>query len=134
LHRAKGLEFDTVILPGLARPPNRGGTEILRWRRRPCGLLLAPMTARGADTDPVYAYLRRLADGEESAELGRLLYVGSTRAKRRLHLTAVLEAERKNDGPLAWKAPPAGSALAKFWHSLPAPLPPPGVGNDLPPG
>ena len=101
LHRAKGLEFDTVILPGLARPPNRGGTEILRWRRRPRGLLLAPMKARGAETDPVYAYLKRLADGEESAELGRLLYVGCTRAKRRLHLTGVLDAGRKNDGPLA---------------------------------
>jgi len=133
LHRAKGLEFDTVILPGLARPPNRGGTEILRWRRRPSGLLLAPMKARGAETDPVYAYLRRLADGEESAELGRLLYVGCTRAKRRLHLTAVLEAEHRNDSPLAWKVPPAGSALAKFWHSLPTPVPPPLVANDLPP-
>ena len=133
LHRAKGLEFDTVILPGLARPPNRGGAEILRWRRRPRGLLLAPMKARGAETDPVYAYLRRLADGEESAELWRLLYVGCTRAKRRLHLTGVLEAGRKHDGPLAWKAPPAGSALAKFWPALGAALPPPVAGNDLPP-
>jgi hypothetical protein len=133
LHRAKGLEFDTVILPGLARPPNRGGAEILRWRRRPCGLLLAPMKARGADTDPVYAYLKRLADGEENAELGRLLYVGCTRAKRRLHLTGVLEAGRKIDGPLAWKAPPAGSALAKFWHALGDALQPAVAANDLPP-
>ena len=31
-----------MILPGLARPPNRSGTEILRWRQRPRGLLLAP--------------------------------------------------------------------------------------------
>ena len=129
LHRAKGLEFDTVILPGLARLPNRGGAEILRWRRRPCGLLLAPMKARGADTDLVYAYLRRLADGEESAELSRLLYVGCTRAKRRLHLTGVLEALRKNDDPPAWKAPPPGSALAKFWHALGRELPPPIAAN-----
>ena len=114
LHRAKGLEFDTVILPGLARVPNRSGVEILRWRRRPRGLLLAPMKARGGEADPVFAYLKRLADGEESAELGRLLYVGCTRAKRRLHLTGVLESGAKNGGPLAWLAPPAGSALAKF--------------------
>ena len=88
LHRAKGLEFDTVILPGLSRSPNRGEAEILRWRRRPHGLLLAPMKARGAEADPIYAYLERLATDEDSAELGRLLYVGCTRAKRRLHLTA----------------------------------------------
>ena len=118
LHHAKGLEFDTVILPGLARSPNRRGAEILRWRRRPHGLLVAPMKARGGADDPVYAYLGMLAGGEESAELGRLLYVGCTRAKRRLHLTAVLDAVAKDGSALAWKSPSAGSALAKFWAML----------------
>ncbi len=124
LHRAKGLEFDTVILPGLARLPNRGGMEILRWRRRPRGLLLAPMKARGADADPVYTYLKRLADGEDDAELGRLLYVGCTRARRRLHLTGVLETRTGDDVPPAWRPPPTGSALAKFWPALGDVLPP----------
>jgi hypothetical protein len=115
LHRAKGLEFDTVIMPGLARTPRYGDAEILRWRRRPQGLLLAPMKGKGGAVDPVHDYLRRLADGEESAELGRLLYVGCTRAKRRLHLTAVLEAKATDTGGLEWKSPPSRSALAKFW-------------------
>ena len=115
LHRAKGLEFDAVILPGLARLPNRSDVEILRWRRRPQGLLLAPMKGKGGDDDPVHAYLGRLAAGEASAELARLLYVGCTRARRRLHLTAVLECATTDAGGLDWKAPPAGSALAKFW-------------------
>jgi ATP-dependent exoDNAse (exonuclease V) beta subunit len=116
MHHAKGLEFDTVILPGLARSPNRRGGGILRWRRRPQGLLLAPMKARGGADDPVYAYLGMLAADEESAELGRLLYVGCTRAKRRLHLTAVLDAVAKEGSPLAWKSPSTGSALAKLWE------------------
>ena len=125
LHRAKGLEFDTVILPGLARVPNRSAQEVLRWRRRPAGLLLAPMKPRGGDDDPVYAYLKVLAAGEESAELARLLYVGCTRARRRLHLTAVLETRATEDAPLAWGTPPAGSALAKFWGVPAAPIAPP---------
>jgi len=125
LHRAKGLEFDTVILPGLARVPNRSAPAVLRWRRRPAGLLLAPMKAKGGDDDPVYAYLKLLAAGEESAELARLLYVGCTRAKRRLHLTAVLEARATEGEPGSWSVPAAGSALAKFWDVPAAPIAPP---------
>jgi ATP-dependent helicase/nuclease subunit A len=33
-----------------------------------------------------------------------------------LHLTAVLDAVAKDGGPLAWKSPSTGSALAKFWE------------------
>jgi len=124
LHRAKGLEFDTVILPGLGRPPNRGAPEILRWRRRPRGLLVASMKAKGGESDSIYAYLRRLAEVEEGAELGRLLYVGATRAKRRLHLTAVLGAGNEA-GARSWLEPSAGSALAKFWPLLGDAVPPP---------
>ena len=117
LHRAKGLEFDTVVLPGLGRPPNRGAPEILRWRRRPRGLLVASMKARGGESDPIYSYLKRLSEVEEGAELGRLLYVGATRAKRRLHLTAVLPIDEQ-EGVRSWLAPPAGCALDKFWPML----------------
>ena len=118
LHRAKGLEFDTVIMPGLARASRRGEPEALRWRLRPQGLLLAPARARGGDVDPVHAYLGYLADGEERAELARLLYVGCTRAKSRLHLTAKLASEAIANGPLAWKRPAPGSSLARLWDSL----------------
>jgi ATP-dependent exoDNAse (exonuclease V) beta subunit len=117
LHRAKGLEFDVVILPGLARSTKREDPEILRWRRRPQGLLLAPTRGKGGADDPIYGYLGLLRADEQSAELGRLLYVGCTRAKRRLHLTAVLDA-RVKDSALVWAQPPAGSALAKCWRAV----------------
>jgi ATP-dependent exoDNAse (exonuclease V) beta subunit len=115
LHRAKGLEFDTVILPGLARSPGRGNPELLRWRRRPHGLLLAPTGPRGGADAPVYDYLGFLGNEEESAELGRLLYVGCTRARRRLHLTAVLDTQTRNGAAPAWASPPGRSALEKCW-------------------
>ncbi|MEO8302618.1 MAG: UvrD-helicase domain-containing protein [Betaproteobacteria bacterium] len=133
LHRAKGLEFDTVILPGLARRPKRSDDEILRWRRRPQGLLLAPMKGKGGADDPVHAYLGRLASAEAGAELGRLLYVGCTRARRRLHLTAVLESETTDAGTLEWKSPLDGSALAKFWDCPGIAIPAPTSGHSLVP-
>jgi ATP-dependent exoDNAse (exonuclease V) beta subunit len=114
LHRAKGLEFDVVIMPGLARAPNKRDAPLIRWRRRPQGLLLAPMKERGGNADPVYAYLKHLADGEADAELGRLLYVGCTRARRRLHLTAEVSVIERDDGSIEWKKPRSGSALARF--------------------
>ena len=127
LHRAKGLEFDTVIMPGLARKPPRGDRPLLRWRRRPQGLLLAPSRRRGGDDDPIYAYLSSLADDETDAELGRLLYVGCTRARRHLHLVAVVRPQDASDAAAGWRAPDSGSSLAKLWPALSAALPAPGA-------
>ena len=124
LHRAKGLEFDVVIMPGLARAPNRRDAPLIRWRRRPAGLLLAPMKERGGNADPVYAYLKHLSDGEEHAELARLLYVGCTRARRRLHLIAELSVSENDEGTVEWKPPRSGSALARFGNAIDAMLPP----------
>ena len=132
LHRAKGLEFDVVIMPGLARAPNRQDTPLIRWRRRPQGLLLAPLEERGGAADPVYAYLSHLAEGEEAAELGRVLYVGCTRARRRLHLVADLPVKEDDAGALEWKAPRGGSALARFGAALdPLRVPPERATTDV---
>jgi ATP-dependent exoDNAse (exonuclease V) beta subunit len=125
LHKAKGLEFDTVVLAALARPGGKSPPQLLRWRRRPHGLLIAPGSARGADPDPVCAYLARLAADEEAAELGRLLYVGCTRAKRRLHLTATLRVRRDGVATPCWVAPPSGSALARLWPIVGGSVAPP---------
>jgi hypothetical protein len=118
LHRAKGLEFDTVIIPGLAKAPRNREAEVLRLRVREQGLLLAPMRARGGDMDPVYTYLSYLAVYEDRAELGRLLYVGCTRARRRLHLTAALGVKTDEEGHVTWKVPAAATALARMWEAL----------------
>jgi len=122
LHKAKGLEFDTVILPGLARGPKRDDEELLRWRTRPHDLLLAPIKASGGDDDPIYAYLDVLANAEADHELGRLLYVGATRARTRLHLIATAQTDEGGDSRQArWKPPRTDSALAKLWPALDLP-------------
>ena len=134
VHKAKGLEFDTVIMPGLDRTGGRGDEPALRWKQREHGsdkvLLLAPLRAReGAlsEPDPVYQYLKSLDAAEDAAERGRLLYVGCTRARRRLHLVAVLGVKpAEDDQPAQWRDPGKRSALARLWPALHAdvPLPP----------
>jgi ATP-dependent exoDNAse (exonuclease V) beta subunit len=125
LHKAKGLQFDTVILPGLDRAPAPNDESLLRWRMRPGGLLLAPRRARGAGDNPIYRYLADLAEDEEDAELARLLYVGCTRAKTRLHLTATLRSTRARSGEIVWPTPSKRTALAKLWPVLLPKLPQP---------
>ena len=135
LHRAKGLEFDVVIMPGLAEAPGKGDSPLLRWRRRREGLLLAPIDARHVDraeSDPMYAYLSKLERGEEAAELVRLLYVGCTRARKRLHLTAVLGTRQDGGAPPAWRKPNKGTALAALWPALEAVLAPPPLHEPRP--
>ena len=132
LHRAKGLEFDVVVMPGLSYGARRGETQLLLWRERPAGLLLAPIRARAAphaEDDPVYRYLRSLAADEDESELRRLLYVGCTRARSSLHLTAVADLYRDADGNAHWKRPPRGTLLAALWPALKGEIP---VARDAP--
>jgi ATP-dependent helicase/nuclease subunit A len=132
LHRAKGLEFDTVVMPGLARTTAGGDPEILQLRIRERGVIVAPSRTRGGEADPVYAYLALLAADEDRAELARLLYVGCTRAKARLHLTASLAVAEDGEGRRIWAAPPRASALARMRDVLAAMTQPPPVALESP--
>ncbi len=118
VHKAKGLEFDTVILPGLGRPPRADEQQLLAWLERsgPNGqsdLLLAPRTGLGEYRDPVYAYIRHLNQDKGRHEVGRLLYVAATRAQKRLHLLGHTTIGEKGLHP-----PPSGSLLAALWPAV----------------
>ena len=100
IHKAKGLEFDTVIVPGLHNPPRQDDPPLLLWQERADGaILLAPITQAGKDRDPVYRYLAHLEREKVRNENARLLYVAATRARRELHLLGSLKQGTKQ--PLA---------------------------------
>ncbi len=112
IHKAKGLEFDQVILPGLGRGTAANDSPLLRWLEHPhAGLLLAPIAARdGGEQDKIYQFIGRLEREKQDLEASRLLYVAATRAKRQLHLFG--HAKANKDGELRVTA---GSLLAKLW-------------------
>ena len=106
IHKAKGLEFGTVIVPGLDRAPRAGESRLMRWKELPDrSLLLAPIKETGGEDEPAYDYLKALDREAEDIEAGRLLYVAATRAQHRLHLLACA---RKT-------MPPKRSLLACAW-------------------
>ncbi|MBI5612995.1 MAG: UvrD-helicase domain-containing protein, partial [Gammaproteobacteria bacterium] len=119
IHKAKGLEFDTVILPGLGSPPRHDDPPLLRWMETPhsrgagypADLLLAPIRETGGEHDLLYKYLGHLEADKSRYEAGRLLYVAATRAKRALHLLGTVKRGKDN----AIKKPPASSLLALLW-------------------
>ena len=89
IHKAKGLEFDTVIVPGLGRRAARRRRQAVpvdgAAGAREDGatdLLLAPIQETGAEDDPIYEWLHKLDAEKERFEDGRLLYVAATRAAR----------------------------------------------------
>jgi ATP-dependent helicase/nuclease subunit A len=115
IHKAKGLEFDTVIVPGLDRAPRSARKPLFAWRALPGGqLLLAPIDETGGDKEPLYHYVRMLDRDAEDIEAGRLFYVAATRAESRLHLLGCVKVDE--DGVL--KKPSRRSLLGIAWDAL----------------
>ncbi len=118
IHKAKGLQFDTVIVPGLGRRPPREDSPLFLAAERPrpdgsVDRLIATIRETGSERDPLYSYLWGLEKKKSLHESGRLLYVAATRAVRRLHLIG--HARRSADGALR---PEGGSLLERLWPGL----------------
>jgi ATP-dependent helicase/nuclease subunit A len=119
IHKAKGLEFDVVILPGLAQKPGADKSPLLRWaqRARSSGesdLILAPIKASDAQSDPIVDYLKEQEKRKNEYEAGRLLYVATTRARRQLHLLATLDTDKQGE----IKPPMKSSLLHHIWPGV----------------
>ena len=120
IHKSKGLEFDTVILPGLQRAARASDSSLLLWDEVAVAgahehLVVAPLKARSAASDgpTAYDYLRRLETERSAHEAERLLYVAATRAIRALHLIGTVALDEKQESGM--KAPAAGTLLGLLW-------------------
>ena len=95
MHKAKGLEFDTVLLPGLGLSTRRDTRPPLLWHElvsnaESAPLVLAPVNPTGEAPDAIYELLWSFESERARLERDRLLYVAVTRARRRLWLFAQL--------------------------------------------
>lgn len=118
IHKAKGLEFDTVILPGLSRGTGADESRLLLWMETAHqDLLLAPVKEAGTSESLIYDYLKRLENEKQTYELGRLLYVAATRAKKHLHIIATAEVGLKRD-KIKIISPRRNSLLAQLWPAV----------------
>ncbi|HVY66250.1 MAG TPA: UvrD-helicase domain-containing protein [Gammaproteobacteria bacterium] len=116
MHRAKGLEFDTVVLLGLAREPRPDDPRALQWLNRVAGdgtedLLVVPAALPGDDTGArLTDFVRSAERARDLAERARLLYVATTRARERLYLVW--------QQPPEFAGPKTGTMLAHVWPAL----------------
>ena len=118
IHNSKGLQYDTVILPGLGRGSGNDAREILMWAEKidasgQSSLLLAPLETEN-NPNTHYYYLRKLEYQRASYETLRLLYVACTRAKRGLILIAAMNHNSKGE----LSKPRAGTLLSTVWEQL----------------
>ena len=121
LHKAKGLEFDTVILPALDRQTRADSTQLLNWFESTLDgkpqLLLAPFEQSGLQygaKDKINRLVRKARERCDAQEKLRLLYVACTRAKHHLHLVA--RSSIAASGEL--KTPINSSLLKPLWPLL----------------
>ena len=92
MHRAKGLQFDHVLLYGLGRAPRPPEQSVLSWLDIPdehgtTQKVISPIGPRAElEKDPMHVYIGKVEAEKDRNELGRLLYVACTRARKSLHL------------------------------------------------
>lgn len=134
IHKSKGLEFDTVILPRTEAWRSRADVPLLRSTEviDHHGIshnLFAISKQVGEDNDPLYQYINYLEKRRDKYELQRLLYVATTRAKSKLYLFGNVTVEEnkrsepktnddtaiKNAHQSVYKTPSGSSFLAILW-------------------
>jgi ATP-dependent exoDNAse (exonuclease V) beta subunit len=110
IHGAKGLEFDVVIIPQLARSTRGSDRDLLVWSED--ALAAQPQKA---DKDSKYELICKENSQKEAEEMKRLFYVACTRAKNALYLVG--NVSRKQDGQDV-KTPASNTLLRLIWDSV----------------
>ena len=117
MHKSKGLEFDTVILPGLGKRTGHDQSRLLYWLERTgeAGepeLMFGPIASVRDGKNQTVEYIKHLDKEKGQFENGRLLYVAATRARKRLHLLGHIDFDSDKD---ELKNPPDTTLLFQFW-------------------
>ena len=92
IHKAKGLEFDHVILPFLNQRSRAESTPLIFAQPHEDGLVISHHST--VSPDPLHACLFSNVKEMQTNEEMRLLYVAATRAKRTLWMYGTQEADK----------------------------------------
>ena len=121
MHRAKGLQFDHVLLFGLGRTPRGSQRSVLSWFDIPGEhgddeKIISPVGRRAdLENDPIHRFIELTEAEKDRHETGRLLYVACTRARKSLHLTG--HTAVSPDGE-SCRAPDSRSLLSLLWPAI----------------
>jgi ATP-dependent exoDNAse (exonuclease V) beta subunit len=118
IHKAKGLEWDMVLVPALERIAGRDRNPLLSWieleaasaEEDAAHILLAPIAGKGEDSADLNRWIASIRKRREAAERKRLFYVACTRAREELHLFASPTLSAKGE-----VQPRIGSLLEAAW-------------------
>lgn len=121
IHKAKGLEFDHVILPGLGRASRASQNDLLVWLLRQReeqqeDLVLAPIREAGHLQAPIYDFINNTDKAKQNYEDARLLYVATTRARKTLHLFGHASIKEKKEDVSCM--PQSRSLLGHLWPTV----------------
>jgi len=121
MHKAKGLQFDHVLLHGLGRTTRGRTSEVLSWLNLADEsgrgeMLLSPVGPRAEiEHDPLYRYIEATEKEKDRLEQDRLLYVACTRAKKSLHLVGHTVIAADGEQP---HSPQPSSLLGRLWRAV----------------
>ncbi len=126
IHKAKGLEFEVVIVPELQASESHGKHEMLSWLERGLAstddsnevteFLVAPLPTKGSKRGGVKAWVDRVRQEREWQESKRILYVAATRAREELHFFA--RPAYRDTGDAFSLIEPKDGLLATAWPAL----------------
>jgi ATP-dependent exoDNAse (exonuclease V) beta subunit len=118
MHKAKGLQFDHVVLYGLGRTAKGDQKSILSWLALPdlgsgASMIISPVGRRAdLENDPLHNFVEAAERDKARFEQDRLLYVACTRARRSVHLIG--HVSLTVDGS-EYRAPRRGTLLGSLW-------------------
>ena len=121
MHKAKGLQFDHVLLHGLGRYPKPREKSVMSWfdlpdRHGGADKIISPVgRADEIDKDPIHQFIEQTETAKDAHEKSRLLYVACTRARKSLHLVG--HADISKDG-VSLRKPQTNTLLAALWPAV----------------
>jgi ATP-dependent helicase/nuclease subunit A len=119
VHGAKGLEFDIVIIPQMAKLARSADRDLLVWTEdtQPDGTISLNLAAQPqrSEKNSAYELISKENSEKEAEEMKRLFYVACTRAKNELYLFGSVT--RKKD-ELALRKPSSSTFLGLIWPAV----------------